>query len=91
MPEVPAKASATIHGTIRVGIQVHVGPSGSVLDASIDTEGPSKYFANLALNAARSWKFTPAQVNGQGAPSVWLLQFQFRQDGTAVTPTEQSP
>jgi len=86
MPDVPAKASATIHGTIRVGVQVHVDPSGSVSDASIDSQGPSKYFANLALKAAQSWKFTP-----QTAPSSWQLEFAFRQGGTDVTPSEQTP
>jgi TonB family protein len=91
LPNVPAKAAATIHGTIWVGIQVHVGASGSVEDASIEAQGPSAYFANLALEAARSWKFTPPQIDGQAAPSVWLLRFHFRRDGTDVTPTEQTP
>jgi TonB family protein len=91
MPDVPAKAEATIHGTIKVGIQVHVDGSGSVSDASIGSQGPSKYFANLALQSARSWKFTPPEVNGQGVPSSWLLEFAFRQSGTEVTPSEQTP
>jgi serine/threonine-protein kinase len=91
MPDVPERASRTIHGTVKVGIRVNVEPSGSVGGASIDSQGPSKYFANLALDAARSWKFEPAQANGQSVASVWVLQFEFRQDGTEVTPTEQSP
>jgi len=91
MPDIPEKASRTIHGTVKTTIQVSVDASGSVSNASIDSQGPSRYFANLALEAARSWKFTPARVNGQGAPSVWVLHFAFRQSGTEVTPTEQMP
>jgi TonB family protein len=91
MPDVPERASRTIHGTVKVGIRVDVNPSGSVGDASIDSQGPSKYFANLALEAARNWKFTPAQTNGQSVASVWVLRFEFRQDGTRVTPTEEMP
>jgi TonB family protein len=91
LPDVPASARATIQGEVQVGIQVIVDPSGSVRDATIASQGQSKYFANLALQSAKSWKFTPAQANGQTVPSVWLLHFQFRQSGVDVTPTEQSP
>jgi len=89
MPDVPEKASLTIQGTINVSIQVNVSANGSVDDASIASQGPSKYFANLALEAVRKWKFIPPQINGQDASSVWLLHFQFRQTGTNVTPTEE--
>lgn len=91
MPEVPEKASLTIHGTVNVSIEVNVDANGSVGDASIASQGPSKYFANLALAAARNWKFTPPQTNGQGVPSVWLLHFAFRQSGTDATPRQESP
>jgi len=91
LPQVPAKASATIHGAIHVAIRVQAGASGSVSDAAIDAQGPSKYFANLALQSARSWRFTPPQVNGRAAASVWLLHYQFRRDGVVVTPAEQTP
>ena len=91
MPDVPEKAILTIQGEVQVGIQVNVDTNGSVRDASIASQGQSRYFANLALQSAKSWKFTPAQANGQAVPSVWLLHFQFRQSGVDVTPTEQAP
>ncbi len=91
LPDVPEKAIRTIQGTVKVGIRVNVEPSGSVGDASIDSQGPSRYFANLALEAARNWKFTPAQTNGQSVASVWVLQFEFRKSGVDVTPTQQTP
>jgi len=90
MPDVPEKASRTIHGAVMVTIQVNVNANGSVDDASIASQGPSKYFANLALEAVRKWKFIPPQMNGQDVSSVWLLHFQFRQTGTTVTPTEET-
>jgi TonB family protein len=85
MPDVPEKARNTIHGTVKTSIKVNVDANGAVSDASIESQGPSHYFANLALEAARSWKFTPS------APSVWVLHFAFRQTGTEVTPTKQTP
>ncbi len=91
LPDVPEKARRTISGTVKVGIDVNVDASGAVTDASIASQGPSKYFANLALKAAKGWKFVPAQWSGQGVPSVWRLEFRFRQSGPEVTPTEQTP
>jgi TonB family protein len=91
LPDVPESASRTISGTVKVGIQVMVDASGAVTDAAIASQGPSKYFANLALQAAQAWKFAPPQVNGQGVPSVWLVQFAFRQTGIEATPTQQTP
>lgn len=91
LPDVPERASRTITGTVKVGIDVDVDASGAVTGASIASQGPSQYFANLALKAAKGWKFVPAQVSGQGVPSVWRLEFRFRQSGPEVTPTEQKP
>lgn len=91
MPDVPERAMRSIHGKVQVGIKVSVDPAGGVSDASIASQGPSRYFANSALQAAKSWKFTPAQQNGQPVASVWVLHFEFRKSGVDVTPTEQSP
>jgi TonB family protein len=91
LPDVPASASRTIHGKVNVGIRVTVDAGGTVSDAAFDSEGPSKYFAKAAMQAAQRWKFKPAQVDGQTVSSVWMLRFQFAQDGTTVTPVETSP
>jgi serine/threonine-protein kinase len=90
LPDVPAKAIRTITGTVKVGIQVDVDPSGNVSDATIQAQGPSQYFANLALKAAKSWKFTPASADGEGAPSVWNLQFSFRKSGVEATASQEA-
>jgi TonB family protein len=91
LPDVPQTASATIHGTVRVRIRVAVDAAGDVSNAALESAGPSRYFANLALDAARGWKFKPAQAGGQAAGGVWMLEFDFRQAGTDVTSTEVSP
>jgi serine/threonine-protein kinase len=91
LPDVPKKASDTIQGRIHVRIRVTVDASGDVSDAAFDSPGGSKYFANLALEAARKWKFTPAQVHSEAVSSVWILTFEFRQTGTEATPVETSP
>ncbi len=81
MPQVPARASATIHGTVRVAVRVAVDASGNVSNATLESPGPSHYFANLALEASRQWRFKPA-----AAPSTWILHYAFRQGGVEVTP-----
>ena len=91
LPDIPGKILGTIRGHFKVGIHVEVDPQGNVSQASIDSAGPSRYFANQALTAAQNWKFTPAQVDGRAVPSTWLLQFEFGQSQSAVTPSEVSP
>ena len=91
MPDVPRQASATIHGKVTVVLRVAVDASGAVSNATFESEGPSKYFARLALDAARQWKFQPAQSGGQAESSVWILRFEFKPSGTEVTPEERKP
>ena len=91
LPDIPSKILDTIHGHVEVGIRVEVDSNGNVSQASIDSPGPSSYFANQALHAAQNWNFVPAQVDGSPAASTWLLQFQFDSSQTAVTQTEKAP
>jgi TonB family protein len=88
LPTVPANASNTITGKIRVSVRVEVNPAGEVTDASFTTPGPSKYFARLAMEASRRWKFKPAESNGQPVASAWILRYQFTQSATDVVPEE---
>jgi TonB family protein len=91
LPEVSQRARSTIAGHVRVSVKVAVDASGNVISAALDSPGPSKYFARQALQAARGWKFTPAQMNGQQVPSEWILKFAFSSAGTDVRPTEVTP
>jgi len=91
MPQVPEKALATISGTVRVGVKVHVDAAGSVSEASLDSSGPSKYFADYALKAARQWVFTPPEVEGRSVLSEWLIQFHFTKAGVQATSQQVAP
>ncbi len=91
LPDVSEKARASIHGKVRVSVTVHVDPSGSVTGAEFDSPGPSKYFADLALQAARKWAFTPPEVNGKSVESEWRLRFEFTQNDTKVIPAQTTP
>jgi len=91
LPDVPKSASDTITGTIRVRVRVAVDAAGNVSEATLDSPGPSKYFANLALRAARRWKFTPAQKSGQDVASEWMLTFGFKNTSNTVSPRELAP
>lgn len=91
LPDIPTKILDTIQGHVEVGIRVAVDAKGNVSQASIESPGPSRYFANQALHAAQNWNFVPAQVDGSPAASRWLLQFSFEPSQTAVTQTEEAP
>jgi TonB family protein len=90
-PEIPENAARGIRGKVEVKIKLAVDHSGSVSNASIASEGRSRYFANQALDAARKWRFHPAKIHGQPTSSTWELHFVFRPNGTEITPTELTP
>jgi TonB family protein len=89
LPNVPRSARNTIHGTIRVTVRVTVNPSGRVSDAALVLPGSSKYFANLALEAARKWTFAPAQTDSGETPRTAVAQFEFRRSGTRASMMER--
>ena len=83
-PVVSKSARNTISGTIKIRVKVDVDAAGNVENATLVTEGPSKYFARQAMEAAQQWKFAPATASGQGAPTAWILKFGFKRSGTEV-------
>jgi len=91
LPDVSAKARATIQGKVRVSVKVHVDPAGSVSEAELDSAGPSAFFADLALQAAKKWAFTPPEVNGKSVASEWRLRFEFTPRDTKVIPVQTAP
>jgi TonB family protein len=91
LPDVSKKARATIHGKVRVNIKLQVGPSGNVTGAEFDSPGPSKFFADLAMEASRKWAFTPPEVNGKSVASEWRLRYEFTSKDTKVAPTQIAP
>jgi TonB family protein len=90
-PPISRAAQHSIHGRLKVSVQVSVNAVGSVFATKLESAGPSQYFANQALEAARGWKLNPPMIGGQAANSEWLLRFQFSRSGTQVTPVETKP
>jgi len=81
IPNVPQSARDTIRGTIRVSVQVIVDQRGTVLDATADEPGPSRYFARLAVAAAKKWTFAPTDLDEQ---RIMLVRFYFTRAGTTA-------
>jgi len=91
MPDLLPGAVQSIRGEVDVAVRVAVDAGGNVESASLDSPGPSRYFAKMSLQAAQNWKFKPAQADGTNVASAWILHFRFTQAGTDVTPTRVSP
>ena len=91
LPDVPRKARETISGAVNVRVKIAVDTSGRVSHAALVSSGGSGYFANLALQAARKWTFTPPTVDGKSVPSEWNLRFEFKRSGTKAVPQRTSP
>jgi TonB family protein len=87
LPDVPRSARNTITGKVKVSVRVDVDSSGKVTAAKLAAPANSQYFAKLALKAAQGWEFAPPQVDGQAAPSTWILRFRFGRAATEVSPT----
>jgi TonB family protein len=87
VPSVPQKARNTIQGKVRVKVKVNVNSSGDVVDSEFVSRGPSRYFANLAMEASRDWKFSSAS-SGKENSRAWTLDFIFRRAGTDVHPAQ---
>jgi eukaryotic-like serine/threonine-protein kinase len=85
LPNVSQSALHTITGTVKVRVRIKVDRDGNVTHASLESPGPSPYFARLALAAANGWKFS---AQSQPAETEWRLLFEFRRDGTRAVPTE---
>jgi outer membrane biosynthesis protein TonB len=78
IPAVSRGARDSIHGQIKVAVRVTVDGAGNVVAENLETHGSSNYFARLATEAARKWKFAPADNQ---SPREWLLQFEFSRGG----------
>lgn len=91
LPDVSENAMRTIRGKIDLKVRVNVDAAGNVSNAALDSRRGSRYFTTRALDAARAWKFRPAQKSGQPIPSEWILRFQFKRTGTQVDPAEVRP
>jgi Protein kinase domain len=81
LPAVSRSARDSIHGQIKVAVGVTADRAGNVIAANLETHGSSIYFARLATDAARKWRFAPADNQ---SPRDWLLQFEFSRSGVTA-------
>jgi len=91
LPDISRQAQKTIHGRVKIVAEVRVDSSGNVTDAKLTSPGPSHYFAGKVLAAARQWRFTPPQVDGQPSASAWALRFELGRGSTQVIPKQTKP
>ncbi|MBZ5632231.1 MAG: TonB family protein [Acidobacteriia bacterium] len=91
LPDVPAKARNTIRGKVAISIRVRVDPNGSVMLVQNESPQSSRYFGNLALQAARRWKFEPADTGSSANPAEWNLHFQFVRDARHPVSVKAAP
>ena len=87
MPKASRNALATIHGHVRVAVRVTVDASGNVVDDTLADPGPSRYFARVASEAARKWKFGPATDK---ASRHWMVHFEFSRTGQTAHAVKKS-
>ncbi len=90
MPEIPGKAKNSINGTVKVSVRVEVNANGKVSRATLATRGPSTYFANRALEAARQWTFVAPVRDGKAQASNWMIRFEFRRSGARAAAQRSS-
>ena len=89
--EIPALSHGTrnsIRGQIKVTVLVTVDRAGNVVGETLENQGSSKYFARLGLEAAKKWKFAPADSQDS---RQWLLQFEFARSGAAGQALPRTP
>ena len=82
--EIPALSHSSresIRGQIKVAVDVTVDRAGNVSAENLEVHGSSKYFARLATDAAKKWKFAPSETQ---VPREWLVQFEFSRDGVSA-------
>jgi TonB family protein len=91
LPQAPAKALATIQGTVRVVVLVQVDSAGNVSSAQLETPSSSKYFADRALQAAKQWQFASPVEGGHSLPSQWVIRFEFTQAGAKAFSAQRLP
>jgi TonB family protein len=64
-----------------VSVRVIVDQEGTVLAATADDPGPSRYFERLAIEASKKWTFAPTDSEAQ---RIVRVRFNFTRAGTTA-------
>jgi hypothetical protein len=59
-------------------VRLIVDKDGAVFAALVDERGPSRYFEQLAIDAAKQWTFPPLDTT---ASRLELVRFEFTRQG----------
>ncbi len=70
LPAFPPTASASL---LRIPLELHISKTGTVTDAVLIRSSGDAAWDSAALTAIRSWRYTPAKVNGIPVP-IWVQQ-----------------
>lgn len=81
LPNPSGTALQTIRGTIRVSVRVTIDKQGTVIAATPEDPGPSRYFERLSVEAAKKWTFAPVNREAQ---RTMLLRFHFTREGATA-------
>jgi TonB family protein len=85
MPQVSPSARRTIQGKIKVRVRAGADAAGNVSSVTFESAGPSKYFSRISMEAAREWKFVPAEAAEQSGSREWRIQFAFTRANTEAS------
>lgn len=91
LPRPSSAALASIQGTVRVVVRVNVDAAGNVSQATLENSGPSQYFAEKSVEAARGWVFLSPAQEGRSVPSEWQIRFEFTPRGINAYPKQTKP
>ena len=89
--EIPILSRSTrrsIHGRVTIPVHVTVDRSGTVIAETLESRDASGFFRRLALEAAKKWKFTPAESQPVRA---WLIQFELSRSGAGAQAIPLAP
>jgi TonB family protein len=81
MPTVSQSSLDTVSGTLRVTVSVSVNKAGTVIAATTDDPGPSRYFERRSLEASRKWTFAPADTDQRSM----RIRFAFTHSGVTAS------
>jgi len=81
MPVVSQSALETVSGTLRVTVRVSVNKAGTVIAATTDDPGPSRYFERRSVEASKKWTFAPADTDQRSM----RIRFAFTHSGVTAS------
>jgi outer membrane biosynthesis protein TonB len=77
-PTIPASVRNSFRGEVPVDLRVSVDKEGNVFRSEVLPGRADNRLLNLAADAAKRWRFTPARIDSKPVPSTVVLHFTFK-------------